>query len=200
MNCTSWTFRQHTSLCLLSDGVRCWAFEGRRCLRRCSSLLWRKLSLSGRELSWWTTAVLRVGLWVRHLTQTLNMNNQFVCFLSFIKESFVGDSIGGSDPHYQVFLELKGVRNLTEEQRYKVIKKQQRTSSSWLCSFLILSPGFPFPSSPVGRVPPAGLGRLQVFPYQRQHRTNEGAAGGRGSVRRTSQAHDGPFEHVTQHL
>lgn len=54
------------------------------------------------------------------------MNDQ----LSFIKESFVGDSIGGSDPHYQVFLELKGVRNLTEEQRYKVIKKQQHTSSS----------------------------------------------------------------------
>ncbi|XP_026206367.1 GH3 domain-containing protein isoform X2 [Anabas testudineus] len=32
----------------------------------------------------------------------------------------MGDSIGGSDPHYQVFLELKGVRNLTEEQRYKL--------------------------------------------------------------------------------
>lgn len=31
-----------------------------------------------------------------------------------------GSSSGGSDPHYQVFLELKGVRNLTEEQRYKV--------------------------------------------------------------------------------
>uniref|UniRef100_A0A665TSC1 GH3 domain containing n=1 Tax=Echeneis naucrates TaxID=173247 RepID=A0A665TSC1_ECHNA len=30
------------------------------------------------------------------------------------------DSIGGSDPHYQVFIELKGVRNLTEEQRYKL--------------------------------------------------------------------------------
>uniref|UniRef100_A0AAQ4P6E5 GH3 domain containing n=1 Tax=Gasterosteus aculeatus aculeatus TaxID=481459 RepID=A0AAQ4P6E5_GASAC len=32
----------------------------------------------------------------------------------------VGDSVGGSDPHYQVFMELKGVRNLTEEQRYKL--------------------------------------------------------------------------------
>uniref|UniRef100_A0AAV2LLB1 GH3 domain-containing protein n=1 Tax=Knipowitschia caucasica TaxID=637954 RepID=A0AAV2LLB1_KNICA len=32
----------------------------------------------------------------------------------------MGDSSGGSDPHYQVFLELKGVRNLTEEQRYKL--------------------------------------------------------------------------------
>ncbi|KAF6728417.1 GH3 domain-containing protein [Oryzias melastigma] len=28
--------------------------------------------------------------------------------------------MGGSDPHYQVFVELKGVRNLTEEQRYKL--------------------------------------------------------------------------------
>lgn len=32
----------------------------------------------------------------------------------------VGDSSGGAQPHYQVFLELRGVRNLTEEQRYKV--------------------------------------------------------------------------------
>lgn len=31
-----------------------------------------------------------------------------------------GDSSGGAQPHYQVFLELRGVRNLTEEQRYKV--------------------------------------------------------------------------------
>lgn len=37
----------------------------------------------------------------------------------------VGDSIGGSDPHYQVFVELKGVRNLTEEQRYKVRRPQR---------------------------------------------------------------------------
>uniref|UniRef100_A0A8C2WXD8 GH3 domain containing n=1 Tax=Cyclopterus lumpus TaxID=8103 RepID=A0A8C2WXD8_CYCLU len=35
-------------------------------------------------------------------------------------ESGIMDSIGGSDPHYQVFIELKGVRNLTEEQRYKL--------------------------------------------------------------------------------
>ncbi|CAB1312168.1 unnamed protein product, partial [Coregonus sp. 'balchen'] len=31
------------------------------------------------------------------------------------------ESCGGSDPHYQVFVELKGVRNLTEEQRYKMV-------------------------------------------------------------------------------
>lgn len=30
------------------------------------------------------------------------------------------DASGGSDPHYQVFLELKGVRRLSEEQRYKL--------------------------------------------------------------------------------
>lgn len=34
-----------------------------------------------------------------------------------------GSSSGGSDPHYQVFLELKGVRNLTEEQRHKVTRQ-----------------------------------------------------------------------------
>ncbi|KAM8876542.1 GH3 domain-containing protein isoform 1-T1 [Synchiropus picturatus] len=36
------------------------------------------------------------------------------------ESGILGDSIGGSDPHYQVFLELRGVRNLTEEQRYKL--------------------------------------------------------------------------------
>ncbi|XP_029934325.1 GH3 domain-containing protein isoform X2 [Myripristis murdjan] len=36
------------------------------------------------------------------------------------ESGILGDSIGGSDPHYQVFVELKGVRNLTEEQRYKL--------------------------------------------------------------------------------
>lgn len=36
------------------------------------------------------------------------------------ESGILGDSTGGSDPHYQVFIELKGVRNLTEEQRYKL--------------------------------------------------------------------------------
>ncbi|KAI1896471.1 hypothetical protein AGOR_G00095130 [Albula goreensis] len=36
------------------------------------------------------------------------------------ESGILGESSGGSDPHYQVFLELKGVRNLTEEQRYKL--------------------------------------------------------------------------------
>ncbi|XP_038135016.1 GH3 domain-containing protein isoform X2 [Cyprinodon tularosa] len=39
---------------------------------------------------------------------------------SCAESGILGDSIGGSDPHYQVFIELKGVRNLTEEQRYKL--------------------------------------------------------------------------------
>lgn len=44
-----------------------------------------------------------------------------LCAIScFIYCGIAGDSIGGSDPHYQVFLELKGVRRLTEEQRHKV--------------------------------------------------------------------------------
>ncbi|KAM7381577.1 hypothetical protein PAMA_012423 [Pampus argenteus] len=36
------------------------------------------------------------------------------------ESGILGDSIGASDPHYQVFVELKGVRNLTEKQRYKL--------------------------------------------------------------------------------
>ncbi|KAJ8364570.1 hypothetical protein SKAU_G00134010 [Synaphobranchus kaupii] len=36
------------------------------------------------------------------------------------ESGILGESSGGSDPHYQVYLELKGVRNLTEEQRYKL--------------------------------------------------------------------------------
>lgn len=32
----------------------------------------------------------------------------------------VGNASGISQPHYLVFVELKGVRNLSEEQRYKV--------------------------------------------------------------------------------
>ncbi|KAM8836155.1 GH3 domain-containing protein [Spinachia spinachia] len=36
------------------------------------------------------------------------------------ESGIMGDSVGGSDPHYQVFIELKGVRKLTEEQRYKL--------------------------------------------------------------------------------
>ncbi|XP_034049917.1 GH3 domain-containing protein [Thalassophryne amazonica] len=39
---------------------------------------------------------------------------------SCAESGVLGDSTGGSDPHYQVFIELKGVRNLTEEQRYKL--------------------------------------------------------------------------------
>lgn len=44
----------------------------------------------------------------------------FVPSCVLIYRGIAGDSMGGSDPHYQVFVELKGVRNLTEEQRYKV--------------------------------------------------------------------------------
>lgn len=36
------------------------------------------------------------------------------------ESGILGDSTGGSDPHYQVFVELKGVRKLSEEQRYKL--------------------------------------------------------------------------------
>ncbi|XP_069041866.1 GH3 domain-containing protein [Lepisosteus oculatus] len=36
------------------------------------------------------------------------------------ESGILGHFSGGSDPHYQVFLELRGVRNLSEEQRYKL--------------------------------------------------------------------------------
>uniref|UniRef100_A0A8C5EPD5 GH3 domain-containing protein n=1 Tax=Gouania willdenowi TaxID=441366 RepID=A0A8C5EPD5_GOUWI len=36
------------------------------------------------------------------------------------ESGIMGDSIGGSDPHYQVFVEIKGVRRLSEDQRYKL--------------------------------------------------------------------------------
>ncbi|XP_062859972.1 GH3 domain-containing protein [Trichomycterus rosablanca] len=36
------------------------------------------------------------------------------------ESGILGDSSGGAQPHYQVFLELTGVRNLTEDQRYKL--------------------------------------------------------------------------------
>ncbi|KAL2078245.1 hypothetical protein ACEWY4_025930 [Coilia grayii] len=36
------------------------------------------------------------------------------------ESGILGESSGGAQPHYQVFLELKGVRNLSEEQRYKL--------------------------------------------------------------------------------
>ncbi|KAM3859356.1 GH3 domain-containing protein [Diretmus argenteus] len=45
------------------------------------------------------------------------------------ESGILGDSIGVSDPHYQVFVELKGVRNLTEEQRYKLDHCLQQDSA-----------------------------------------------------------------------
>ncbi|XP_057682931.1 GH3 domain-containing protein [Corythoichthys intestinalis] len=45
------------------------------------------------------------------------------------ESGIMGDSIGGCDPHYQVFLELKGVRNLSEEQRYKLDECLQQASA-----------------------------------------------------------------------
>lgn len=45
------------------------------------------------------------------------------------ESGILGDSSGGSDPHYQVFVELKGVRKLTEEQRYKLDQSLQEDSA-----------------------------------------------------------------------
>lgn len=95
------------------------------------------------------------------------------------------------------------MRNLTEEQRYKVTRMEQADTHSMLCLYHeILHSLHVVPSSsrPVGLLSPAGLRRLQVVPHQGQHRTDESAAGGRGSFQGTSQAHDGLFKHFTQHL
>ncbi|CAL8301349.1 unnamed protein product [Lota lota] len=45
------------------------------------------------------------------------------------ESGILGDSVGGWDPHYQVFVELKGLRNLTEEQRYKLDRCLQQVSA-----------------------------------------------------------------------
>lgn len=75
-----YTTKQTISLCLLSDGVRCWAFEARKCPRRCSSVLWRKRFLSGPERSSLTTAVLRVASWVRRLMPLNHTSDWLVRF------------------------------------------------------------------------------------------------------------------------
>uniref|UniRef100_A0A3Q3WL61 Uncharacterized protein n=1 Tax=Mola mola TaxID=94237 RepID=A0A3Q3WL61_MOLML len=45
------------------------------------------------------------------------------------ESGIMGKTSRGSDPHYQVFIELKGVRNLTEEQRYKLDSCLQQDSA-----------------------------------------------------------------------
>ncbi|KAJ3608199.1 hypothetical protein NHX12_025249 [Muraenolepis orangiensis] len=45
------------------------------------------------------------------------------------ESDILGDSVGGGDPHYQVFVELKGLRNLTEVQRYKLDQCLQQASA-----------------------------------------------------------------------
>ncbi|XP_037118719.1 GH3 domain-containing protein isoform X1 [Syngnathus acus] len=44
------------------------------------------------------------------------------------ESAIMGDLVGGCDPHYQVFLELTGVRNLSEEQRHKLDACLQQVS------------------------------------------------------------------------
>ncbi|XP_046888022.1 GH3 domain-containing protein [Hypomesus transpacificus] len=48
---------------------------------------------------------------------------------SCAESGLLGDSSGGSDPHYQVFVELEGVRNISEEQRYKLDQCLQEDSA-----------------------------------------------------------------------
>ncbi|XP_030629471.1 GH3 domain-containing protein [Chanos chanos] len=45
------------------------------------------------------------------------------------ESGILGDLSGGAQPHYQVFLELKGVRNLSEEQRDKLDRCLQEDSA-----------------------------------------------------------------------
>ncbi|XP_018414333.1 PREDICTED: GH3 domain-containing protein [Nanorana parkeri] len=79
-------------------------------------LLYRKsqtLSVRGErisESSFYKSLLQTVGLWPG--ASLLN----YCCAESGI----MGPFSGGSDPHYQVFVALKGVRDLSEEQRYKL--------------------------------------------------------------------------------
>ncbi|XP_019721376.1 GH3 domain-containing protein [Hippocampus comes] len=45
------------------------------------------------------------------------------------ESGIMGNCVGSCDPHYQVFLELSGVRNLSEEQRHKLDVCLQRASA-----------------------------------------------------------------------
>ncbi|MBN3275655.1 GHDC protein, partial [Polyodon spathula] len=46
-----------------------------------------------------------------------------------VESGLLGHFSGGSDPHYEVFVELKGVRNLSEDQRYKLDRCLQEDSA-----------------------------------------------------------------------
>lgn len=75
-------------------------------------------------------------------------------------------SSGGSDSHYRVFLKLNCVRNLTEEQHYKVA--HQPLATFHVSFFLTKFCGLSQPCLPVGHLSPAGLSGLQVLLYYRQ--------------------------------
>ncbi|XP_078080136.1 GH3 domain-containing protein [Mustelus asterias] len=45
-----------------------------------------------------------------------------------VESSLLGAFCGSSDPHYEVFVEIKGVRNLSEDQRYKLDQCLQEDS------------------------------------------------------------------------
>lgn len=109
--------------------------------------------------------MLRAASWVisvRTLAASSDSTNPAKNPTSFsILIGVIGSSSGGSDPHYQVFLELKGVRNLTEEQRYKVTRQPLATWFIFLTKFCGLSQ----PCLSVGHLSPTGLSGLQVLPY-----------------------------------
>ncbi|XP_059812455.1 GH3 domain-containing protein isoform X1 [Hypanus sabinus] len=46
-----------------------------------------------------------------------------------VESGLLGQFCGGSDPHYEVFVEIEGVRNLSEEQRYKLDQCLQEDST-----------------------------------------------------------------------
>ncbi|XP_073428445.1 GH3 domain-containing protein isoform X2 [Dendrobates tinctorius] len=55
------------------------------------------------------------------LRSTVNMwSGAALLHYCCLESTVLGPLSGGSDPHYEVFVALKGVRNLTEDQRYKL--------------------------------------------------------------------------------
>ncbi|MBN3315921.1 GHDC protein, partial [Atractosteus spatula] len=77
------------------------------------------------------------------------------------ESGILGHFSGGSDPHYQVFLELRGVRNLSEEQRYKKVSQKdekERNTCRWPKCTFSQSWSAPFFTAPAWR--------LETFPTE----------------------------------
>ncbi len=111
----------------------------------------------------------------------------------------VGSASGIAQPHYLVFVELKGVRNLSEEQRYKVCNVHLRTLKR---PFSLTAHYIPdcFLNPTVRSLPTGGLWYLPILQDKGQHRTNESSARSWRNFPRTERSLDGLLQYFVQHL